>query len=108
MSREQAYVYFYASYCGKVHHIQGSDIFQLKIRIPDQNNLFATLAKCNRALCAMRCKNSGWRANSFDIADSLFATNSYIAYNLGAYKFESKNILLYQLQFNRPKTIIKR
>ena len=31
------------SYCGKSHHIHDSDIFWLKIRIPDKNDLFATL-----------------------------------------------------------------
>ena len=46
MSRKQAYVYFYASYCGKSHHIHESDIFQLKIRIPDEKSLFATLVIC--------------------------------------------------------------
>ena len=43
MSRKQAYVYFYASYCDKTHQIHDSDIFQLRNRIPDINNLFATL-----------------------------------------------------------------
>ena len=45
MSGKQAYVYFCASYCGKSHQIHDLDIFQLKIRIPDKNILFATLLK---------------------------------------------------------------
>ena len=43
MSRKQAYVYFYASYWGKIIQIYNSDIFSLKIRIPDKKNLFVTL-----------------------------------------------------------------
>ena len=43
MSGKQAYVYFHASYCGKINQIHDSDIFQLKIGIPDKHNLFATL-----------------------------------------------------------------
>ena len=43
MSRKQAYIYFYASYCDKINQIYDSDIFQLKIGIPDMNILFATL-----------------------------------------------------------------
>ena len=45
MSRNQAYVNFYASYCGKIPQMHDSDIFQLKIRIADKNYLFATLLK---------------------------------------------------------------
>ena len=43
MSRKKAYFNIYDSYCGKIHQVHDSDIFQLKIGIPDQNNLFATL-----------------------------------------------------------------
>ena len=43
MSRKQAYVYFYASYSGKIYKIRYSDIFMFKIGIPDKSNLFATL-----------------------------------------------------------------
>ena len=45
MSRKQAYVYFYASYCDKTHQIHDSDTFQLRNQIPDINNLFATLIR---------------------------------------------------------------
>ena len=41
--QKKAYLYFFASYCGKSHHIHDSDIFWLIIKIPDKNNLFATL-----------------------------------------------------------------
>ena len=41
MSRK--HVYFYASYYYKIHQMHDSDIFPLKIGIPDKNNLFATL-----------------------------------------------------------------
>ena len=43
MSRKQAYVNFYASNCHKIHKMHDSDIFQLKIKIPDKKILFATL-----------------------------------------------------------------
>ena len=46
MSRKQAYISFFASYCCKIHEIIDPDIFQIKIRIPDKNNLFATLWEC--------------------------------------------------------------
>ena len=36
-------MYFYASYSDKIHQIHDSDIFLLKIMIPDKDNLFATL-----------------------------------------------------------------
>ena len=52
MSRKQAYVYFYASYCGKTHHLHDSDIFRLKIKILDKNNLFATLELAKRTFKA--------------------------------------------------------
>ena len=31
--------YFYASLCDKIHEIHDSDIFQLKLRTPDKDNL---------------------------------------------------------------------
>ena len=43
MNRKQGYVYFYDSYCVKTHQKYDSDIFQLKIKIPDKHNLFETL-----------------------------------------------------------------
>ena len=43
MSRRHAKVYFYVSNCDKICQIHNSDIFQLQIRIPDKNSLFATL-----------------------------------------------------------------
>ena len=43
MSRKQANVYFYASYFDNIHQRQDSDMFWLKIRIPDKDNLFASL-----------------------------------------------------------------
>ena len=43
MSKNTAFVYFYTSNHGKSHLLHDSDIFWLKIRIPDKNNLFATL-----------------------------------------------------------------
>ena len=43
MGRKRAYVYFYASYWAEIYQILKSDIFQLKLRIRDKNNLFATL-----------------------------------------------------------------
>ena len=43
MSRKQAYFNIYDSYCGKIHQVHDSDIFQLKIGMPDKNNPFATL-----------------------------------------------------------------
>ena len=42
-SKKQAYVYFYASYCSKLHQIHDLDIIEFIFRIPDKNNLFATL-----------------------------------------------------------------
>ena len=47
MSKKQACVYFYTSYCNKMHQIHNSDIFQYKIWIPDKKNLFATLFSIN-------------------------------------------------------------
>ena len=41
--RKQAFVQFYASIYGKIKQIQDSDIFSLKIRIPDKKSLSATL-----------------------------------------------------------------
>ena len=44
MNSKQDYDYFYAPYRDKIPYIHGSDIFQLKIRIPDNNkNIFAIL-----------------------------------------------------------------
>ena len=43
MSKKQAFVSLDVSNWYKIHQIHDSDIFQLKIRIPDKNNLFATL-----------------------------------------------------------------
>ena len=43
MSKNQAYVHFYASYYYNIHQLHDSDIYLLKIGIPDKNNLFATL-----------------------------------------------------------------
>ena len=51
MIRKQAYLYLYASHSVKIHQIHGSDIFRLKIRIPDKNNLFATLDTEKNFLC---------------------------------------------------------
>ena len=35
---KEACVYLYVSYCGKINQIRDSDIFKLKLRIPDKNN----------------------------------------------------------------------
>ena len=43
LRRKHAFVQFCASYLGQIQLIQDSDIFLLKIRIPDEKNLFATL-----------------------------------------------------------------
>ena len=43
MRRKEANNYFYVSYSDKIHQIPDSDIFQLKIKIPDKHNLFETL-----------------------------------------------------------------
>ena len=45
LRRKHAFVLFHASYLGKIQQIQDSDIFWLKIRIPDRKSLFATLLK---------------------------------------------------------------
>ena len=58
MSRKQAYVYFYASYCDKINQILALDILWLKIRIPDKNNLFATLISVSNIQCTGSCFNT--------------------------------------------------
>ena len=44
IEEKQAFVQITASYHGKIQQIHSSDIFLLKIQIPDEKSLFATLA----------------------------------------------------------------
>ena len=54
MSKKQVSVYVYATYCYKLHQNCDSDIFPLKIGIPDKNNLFATLVLTHQVLLNLK------------------------------------------------------